>query len=228
MDENGKVKTDRALGLFSNEFRANLQRMTTTARKPRGEYAKTRARRQEIIDAAVEVFSSAGFHKGSLRDVADRVNLSQAGLLHHFPSKEHLLQAVLTWRDDESGVLLGQPLPAGLDLLRGLVALAEYNASTPELVELHVILSAEGTSADHPLHNYFVARYALVFDMVRKAFEQAEAQDQLKQGVDCASAARTVIALMDGLQVQWLLHRDEVDMAGDLQCYVQSLLTIEL
>jgi AcrR family transcriptional regulator len=202
--------------------------MTTTVRKPRGEYAKTRGRRQEILDAAIEVFSSAGFHKGSLRDVADRVGLSQAGLLHHFPSKEHLLQAVLTWRDDDARVRLGEPLPEGIDMLRGMVKLAQYNASTPELVELHVILSAEGTSADHPIHDYFVGRYALVFDMIRAAFEDAQARNQLQPGVDCASAARTLIALMDGLQVQWLLHRDEIDMAGDLRRYVQSLLTVEL
>ncbi len=200
----------------------------TTTRRPRGQYAKTPARRQEIVEAAVEVFSSSGFHKGSLRDVADKVGLSQAGLLHHFPSKEHLLQAVLTWRDDESGARLGQPMPQGVDLLRGLVELAEYNASTPELVELHVIVSAEGTSGDHPIHDYFVDRYASVFEMIRGAFAHAEAHGQLKPGIDCASAARTVIALMDGLQVQWLLHRDEVDMAGDLRRYLQSLLSVEL
>ena len=200
----------------------------TTTRRPRGQYAKTPARRQEIVEAAVEVFSSSGFHKGSLRDVADKVGLSQAGLLHHFPSKEHLLQAVLTWRDDESGARLGQPMPQGVDLLRGLVELAEYNASTPELVELHVIVSAEGTSGDHPIHDYFVDRYASVFEMIRGAFAHAEAHGQLKPGIDCASAARMVIALMDGLQVQWLLHRDEVDMAGDLRRYLQSLLSVEL
>jgi len=202
--------------------------MTTTVRKPRGEYAKTKARRQEIIDAAIEVFSASGFHKGSLRDVADRVGLSQAGLLHHFPSKEHLLQAVLTWRDDQARLRLGEPLPEGVDLLRGMIELAEYNASTPELVELHVILSAEGTSVDHPIHDYFVGRYALVFDMIRAAFEYAEVRGQLQPGVDSASASRTVIALMDGLQVQWLLHRDEVDMPGDLRRYLRSLLTVDL
>jgi AcrR family transcriptional regulator len=202
--------------------------MTSTARSPRGEYAKTRERRREILDAAVEVFSSAGFHKGSLRDVSERVGLSQAGLLHHYPSKELLLQAVLSWRDEEARARLGDPMPAGVGLLRDMVKLAEYNASTPELVELHVILSAEGTSADHPLHDYFVARYAFVFDMIRGAFEHAETHGQLQSGIDCASAARTVIALMDGLQVQWLLQRHNVDMAGDLHRYVQSLLAVEL
>ncbi len=199
-----------------------------TTRRPRGQYAKTASRRQEIVEAAIEVFSSSGFHKGSLRDVADKVGLSQAGLLHHFPSKEHLLQAVLAWRDDQARIRLGDPLPEGVALLRGLAELAEYNASTPELVELHVIVSAEGTSADHPIHGYFDERYAMIFEMVRAAFAHADARGQLKPGVDCAGAARTVIALMDGLQVQWLLHRDEVDMAGDLRRYIQSLLSIEL
>jgi AcrR family transcriptional regulator len=200
----------------------------TTIRKPRGQYAKTSQRRREIVEAAVEVFSSSGFHKGSLRDVADRVGLSQAGLLHHFPSKEHLLEAVLTWRDDDARARLGEPMPQGIDLLRGMVALARHNQRTPELVELHVILSAEGTSADHPLHDYFITRYLDVLNVMRRAFERAEALGQLKPGVDCSSAARTMIAVWDGLQVQWLLDRDQVDMARDLRRYIQSLLTVDL
>jgi AcrR family transcriptional regulator len=200
----------------------------TTAAKTRGEYAKTPERRQQIVDAAVEVFSAAGYRKGSLRDVAEKAGLSQAGLLHHFPSKEHLLKAVLSWRDGVSARLIGDPLPEGIDLLRGWVALAEYNARTPELVELHVIVSAEGTSEDHPLRDHFVERYTWVLGLVRQAFERAAAGGQLRDGVDCASAARTLIALMDGLQIQWLLDRDGVDMAADLRRYLQPLLTVEL
>jgi AcrR family transcriptional regulator len=160
--------------------------------------------------------------------VADKAGLSQAGLLHHFPSKERLLQAVLTWRDDESGARMGTPFPEGVELLRGFVELAEHNAGTPELVELHVVLSAEGTSEDHPLHEYFVTRYEVVYDLVRRALEKADAEGQVKPDVDLRSAARTIIALMDGLQVQWLLHRAQVDMAFDLRRYMQSLLTVEL
>ena len=194
----------------------------------RGEYAKTPERRQQIVDAAVEVFSSAGFHKGSIRDVAEKAGLSQAGLLHHYPSKEHLLEAVLTWRDSETRRLLGEPFPEGLDFLRGMVRAAEHNATTPELVELHVIVSAEGTSAEHPLRDYFVRRYASVVDLTRRAFERAATEGQVQPGVDCASAARTLVALMDGLQIQWLLDPDHVDMAGDLRRYLQPLLTVEL
>jgi AcrR family transcriptional regulator len=180
------------------------------------------------VDAAVEVFSSGGYRKGSLRDVADKVGLSQAGLLHHFPSKEHLLEAVLTWRDGVTATQMGEPLPQGVDFLRALVRAAEYNATTPELVEFHVIVSAEGTSADHPVRGYFVDRYASVLGLTRAAFERAADEGQLRPGTDCASAARTLIALMDGLQIQWLLDPEGVDMAGDMRRYLRSLLTVEL
>ena len=43
-----------------------------------------------------------------------------------------------------------------------------------------------------------------------------------------ASAAKTVIALLDGLQLQRLLHREGVDMAADLRRYLQLLLTEEI
>ena len=198
-----------------------------TTRRRRGEYAQTPARRQEIVNAGLAVFSSSGFQRGSLRDVAERAGLSQAGLLHHFPSKKHLLKAVLTWRDDEARRQLGEPVPDGLDLIRRLVA-RPATTHTQELVRLHVIVSAEGTFADHPIHGYVFERQASLFTMVRQAFERAAATGELRRDVDCAAAARTLIALMDGLQVQWLLHADGVDMTGDLRRCLQPLLTVDL
>ncbi len=202
--------------------------MTTSARKARGPYGKTAARRQEIVDAAVEVFGTVGYNKGSLREVAERVGISQAGLLHHFPSKEHVLEAVLTWRDDDARALMGDPFPTGVDLLRGLIELARINEGRPQLIELHVIVSGEGTSAEHPLHDYFVRRYEYVFELFKGAFDEAAARGELRPGVDSAVSSRAVIALLDGLQLQWLLHRDQVDMAAELRRYLQLLVTVEI
>ena len=202
--------------------------MTTSARKPRGPYGKTAARRQEIVDAAVEVFGTVGYNKGSIREVAERVGISQAGLLHHFPSKEHVLEAVLTWRDDDARKLMGDPFPTGVDLLRGIVELARINAERPQLIELHVIVSGEGTSAEHPLHDYFVRRYEYVFELFKGAFDEAAERGELRPGVDSAVSSRAVIALLDGLQLQWLLHRDQVDMAAELRRYLQLLVTVEI
>ncbi len=93
---------------------------------------------------------------------------------------------------------------------------------------MHVIVSAEGSVADHPVHGYVLERHASVLEMVRRAFERAAAHGELRRDVDCASAARTLMALMDGLQVQWLLHPDAVDIAGDLRRCLQPWLTVDL
>jgi AcrR family transcriptional regulator len=197
-------------------------------RHRRGEYAKSASRRQEIVAAALQVFSGVGFHKGSIRDVANRVGLSQAGLLHHYPSKQLLLEAVLDWRDQDALARMGDEPPQGLELLKALIRLAEHNRTTPQLVELHVTVSAEGAVQDGPVHEYFVRRYGAVREMVTEAFEEAAEHGQLHPGVDCGSAARTLIALMDGLQAQWLMDPDALDMAEDMRSYLRPLVAVEL
>lgn len=201
--------------------------MTVTG-KPRGTYAKTAARRREILEAGIEVFSSNGFRSGSIREIAERVGMSQAGLLHHFSNKNELLAGVLELRDDQSRTLTNMDNPDGLEQIRGLVSLVGYNASVPGLVELHCILSAEATSADHPAHQYFINRYKWVVGFTTAAFENMKREGRLTGGVDPASAARSLVALMDGLQVQWLLDKDSIDMAEETRRYVQSLLTVPL
>src|SRR3954449_3709684 len=89
----------------------------------RGPYAKTAARQQEILDTALEVFAQQGFRGASLREIAERVGLSQAGVLHHFDSKEALLAAVLEQRDSQNNALFAADLAAHgvLEALRDAV-----------------------------------------------------------------------------------------------------------
>jgi AcrR family transcriptional regulator len=200
----------------------------TAIRTPRGEYAKTADRRREILDAAVEVFSASGFRNGSLRDVARRVGLSQAGILHHFPSKSALLSAVLERRDEQTLEAANRNTPHGIELFRAMRGVVEENAATRALVELHVLISAESTSSDHPANEYFLRRYRSVVETVRVALDEAAEAGHLRPGVDPAAAARMYIALLDGLQVQWLLDPDAVDMADVVQQFTHMVFAVEL
>ncbi|WP_439590821.1 TetR/AcrR family transcriptional regulator [Microbacterium sp.] len=190
---------------------------TMSTRRPRGEYAKTAAKRTAILDAALEVFSESGYRSGSLRDVAARVGMSEAGLLHHFPNKSALLQAVLDHRDDLSRDVVDFTLEDGVESLRQLVMLARHNASVPGVVELYTTLSAEATSPAHPAHEYFKARYVFVRDSIKDAFDRIAAAGRLQSGIDTYRASVATVALMDGLQVQWLLDPASTDMAVALE-----------
>ncbi|PXA70050.1 TetR/AcrR family transcriptional regulator [Cryobacterium arcticum] len=200
-----------------------------TARKPRGAYAKTAGRRREILEAGMDVFATNGFRSGSIREIAEVVGMSQAGLLHHFSNKNELLAGVLELRDDRATEYVDTSAPASIETIRGFVRLIDYNAhQVPGLVELHCVLSAEATSPEHPAHDYFVRRYDWVLSFLTAAFETMRADGQLAAGIDPASAARGMIAMSDGLQVQWLLNRDALDMAEEMRNYLRPLLTVEL
>jgi AcrR family transcriptional regulator len=199
------------------------------SRGRRGPYAKSKQTRQDILDCALRVFAESGYRSGSLREVAEQVGMSEAGLLHHFASKKALLRAVLERRDEQTRAQFdfdGTDDPR--QILRATIALVQYNASTPGVVELFCTLSAEATAPSHPAHQYFVDRYADTTAVYRDVFEHLGMRGELREGVDPAGAARGVIALMDGLQIQWLLDRDSVDMAADVRTYLASLVVGEI
>lgn len=51
--------------------------------------------RETIRDVALELFSTNGYEKTSLREIAERVGVTKASLYYHFPSKQALLAAIV-------------------------------------------------------------------------------------------------------------------------------------
>ncbi|MEU0740794.1 TetR/AcrR family transcriptional regulator [Streptomyces sp. NPDC006134] len=177
---------------------------------------RTRAR---ILDSAAELFSRSGFNAVSLRDIAAHAGLTHAGLLHHFPGKESLLVEVLGRRDRTDAesvfpgiVRPGTPEPGPDERLRRLIALVARNSATPGLVALYTKLSAEATDPGHPAHHYFKERYRILREEVTVLVAALQAEAGPPVAGDPAVTARQLLALMDGLQTQWLLEPDAVPM----------------
>ncbi len=193
-----------------------------------GGYARGRATREDILDAATQLFGEVGYRTASLREVASRVGISHPGLLHHFPSKAALLEAVLARRDEVDEALFAADLEAGLDYVEALARIVERNAGRAGIVELFAALSAEATAADHPAHAYVQDRYRRVVERSEAEFAQWRAQGRLRAGIDPRTAARLTVAAMDGMQIQWLLAADtpgdRPDMAAALRALVTTLL----
>jgi AcrR family transcriptional regulator len=193
-----------------------------------GGYLKGRIRREDILTAAIAVYAEAGYHGSSLREIAKRAGITHAGLLYYFPTKEALLAAVLERRDAEDSEREQLAVPPGLDFLRHLVALMEYNTRHPGIVDLYARLAAEAVPADHPAHDYFERHYRTARDAAVESFRVLAGRGELRDGIDPELAALGFVALMDGLQVQWLTMPDQVDLVGTLRFYLRSLLSVPL
>ncbi|MER7787015.1 TetR/AcrR family transcriptional regulator [Streptomyces sp. NPDC097640] len=176
-------------------------------------YAKGRARRQEILRTAHRAFADQGFRATSMREIAEAVGLSQAGLLHYFRSKDDLLAEVLRLRDEETYAFnqrFGRE--TGMAALRRLVDLVELNARQAGLVRLYTVLSGESVGAGHPAQPYFISRYTELRERVAGYLRGARAEGLIREDVDVVQAATSILAVMDGLQLQWLLDPASVDM----------------
>ncbi|MEI4274023.1 TetR/AcrR family transcriptional regulator [Klenkia sp. LSe6-5] len=174
-------------------------------------------RRQQILTAAAQAFAETGFHGTSLADVATRVGVSQPGLLHHFPSKQALILAVLEERDAEDARYLDEVFQqADPSVVDWLVVLCAKNAQRPELVQLYTVAAAESLDPAHPAHEFFQRRYQRIRQVLAARIEL----DQQKGLIDPVHVpedlASELVALMDGLQLQWLM-RPPVDMCGLLR-----------
>ena len=109
---------------------------------------------EHIVDRAAALFARHGFSQTSVQSVADAVGLSKTGLLHHFPSKQRLWDAVL----EQASSLGQQACDAVADLPLGRVrdrraveVLADIALSHPGLVALLLAPATRGedeTSTD--------------------------------------------------------------------------------
>jgi AcrR family transcriptional regulator len=181
-------------------------------RQPRGD-----RRRQQILDAAVELFASKGYRGTGVAALAERVGMTATGMLYYFGSKERLLQEVVAERDRRDVLDLSS---LSLSSFRGL---GRHNAETAILTRLYVVLGAESLDTDDPLHEFFVERYETARALVRSVLEHERDQGHLRSDIDVEQTALEVIAMLMGLEIQWLLDPATVDLAQAMETYFDRL-----
>lgn len=190
------------------------------AEEVRRGYAKGRLKREEILDAATAIIGEVGYRSASLREISARVGISHPGLLHHFSSKEALLSALLARRDDRDTAWFLERLDSGATFFQTLLTLLDQAPDRADLVELNSQLAAEATFHGHPAHAFFRDRYAQITGVVREALAELESKGELHPGLDLELVARTVLALVDGANLQWLYARDGADVTAGLRHYL--------
>ncbi|MFE6234378.1 TetR family transcriptional regulator [Cellulosimicrobium sp. NPDC057862] len=193
---------------------------------PPGSRGRGGRRRQEILDVAAAAFATRGYHGASLAEIADEVGISAPAILHHFRTKEGLLTALLHARDaedvaDDAGAA---HRPHGLAYLDHLVDTVARNVARPGITQLYAVLSAESVTDGHPAQQWFRDRYVGLRALVERALEEALDRGEVPVGTDVEQTAAAIVAVMDGLQVQWLLDPDRVDMVAVTRRTIDALL----
>mgnify|MGYP001310507421 CR=1 FL=1 len=150
-----------------------------------------------LLDAAEEVIQGEGLGRLRLEAVARRAGMSKGGLLHHFPSKDALVDALMArrtreWRAEVEAAIAAQP-PGPGRVPRAILALC---------------LSSAAEWSEARRRSCQVCLTALVHDPQRvepmralnRELQARLAADRLPPGVGDA-----VLLAVDGLWFGWLL-----------------------
>lgn len=196
--------------------------MTDTA--PARKVTKGERTKERILQAALELFSEQGFTTTSVRDIAARAEITHVGLMHHFPSKDDMLVRILEYREQHDEANAKQFADYGVDrLFAWVLDIVETNAAHPDRVRLYVKLSAEATDEDHPAREYFARRYSRILNAMERSFAEHFEITPPSFEITPRAAAESLIAVMDGLQIQWLLFDGAVDMPARVRSHLAGL-----
>jgi AcrR family transcriptional regulator len=194
-----------------------------SAEGARSNSERTEAARERVLQAAFRALAANGYSSSSLASIAADAGLTTAGLLHHFPSKNELLIAVLAERDRLDGARFQLRGARGLAALDGLQELVAHNARNLELVRAFTVLLGESAAEGHPARRWAQERYPRRRANLAAALRAGVESGEIRGDVDDAAVAAHIIAMMDGLQVQWVLDPDNVDISGLFAHYLDGV-----
>jgi AcrR family transcriptional regulator len=186
--------------------------------------------RDQLLQGAIECLRTKGYARTTARDIAAAANANLASIGYHFGSKEALLNEAITrtceeWttRLGEAAFSSGSELPLEQMTASWVAMLNSFEELRPVLIGLVEAVGQSAWSDDlrQELAAHYKASREQVASMVRASLGK-EAEDA---GTDANVVASFLIAVCDGLVLQWLLDPDATPTGDQLISSLGSALT---
>lgn len=162
---------------------------------------KRDARRQEIINVAIDIFYEYGYHKASMRDIARKVGVTQASLYYHFRNKEEICYTIVNQASNDLLLTLKSilrqkkdPIENLKDIIIGQILMMKTRRKEVKiLIEDKKFLSAE-------LNKLIKEQEKTTFDLFKANMEELQREGKLRE-FDLTTATFGIFGM-----INWLYH----------------------
>jgi len=186
------------------------------------------ARRQSIVEAACDVFSTKGITAATMADVASRAGISPGAIYRYFASKDELARLCMSDADQLIKSRWIAPLAPGEDPLQGIMELsrltfaflgtpAEYANTILMLEGILAAVRGDDRGTVHPIHE----ENAAVVAGVREHFAAAKEKGELPADLDPRLFAEAMMSFYLGSCITRLL-----DPSADTSGHLDQLLRL--
>lgn len=175
-------------------------------------------RRDRILDAALRVFSSRGYHAASVDEIAAEAQTSKGGVYFHFPGKHALFLALLEWAHRELRRRIDDAVTTAPDpLAKADAALRAVMRSFARHRRLARIFMVDALGAGPEFHQRVLAIHEEFIGLVQELLEEARVAGSVAPDVDTALAARAWFGAVNSIVLGWLLAKSPASLESAYQ-----------
>lgn len=140
-------------------------------------------RRQEIINAALELFVSKGYSATKVTDIAKRANMSTGLMFHYFESKESLYEELIRMGLEGTSYPGAQKCEHAIDyFVKFTEELFEYMKKQPIVAKIFVLMAEAGRSEATPEHIREIAMKVNTIEQFVPIIQWGQQEGTIKEG----------------------------------------------
>jgi AcrR family transcriptional regulator len=189
-------------------------------------------RRRQIIETAVEIIATQGFHQATIGNIAKAAGISKGVIGYYFTNKDELVRETTAYLLDEMSRFISSHVDREHTVLEKLksyiTASLEFVRQNREkfLASTDLMTSLGLTCAQGPFgaDTYVHCRAA-----IERILEQGQERREFPS-LDTVNLAAIIQGAIDGLSLQWVADPERVDfdrsretLLNILETYVQSI-----
>ncbi|PFG16003.1 TetR family transcriptional regulator [Propionicimonas paludicola] len=187
-------------------------------RKVRGEL-----RRDRILQVATVHFGRRGYGGARLVDIAAEAGVTDAGLLHHFPTKKALFEAVVARRDSTYAGMWDPANVTARQMFDAYIEAVRIAAADRDLTRFRGTLSAAAQLEGHPAEGYLAGKLEQALAGLVPFLEACRDRGELRADLDPTQVVLEVLAMNSGLRELWLQLPEKVDYPTALATAVNGI-----
>ena len=168
-------------------------------------------KRRIILEAAVRVFASQGFHTCRVSDIADEAGVAYGLVYHYFSSKEEILDTLFLERWDVMLEAISEVDASSRSPREKLQAIAGFIVESyrhdPELMKVIIV---EVTRAANTFGRTHLAKIREAYSQIAGIVARAQAAGVFREQISPEFAALAFYGLIEQVLTGWIFESDSV------------------
>jgi AcrR family transcriptional regulator len=162
----------------------------------------------QIVQAGVRLFARQGYHKTTIADLAQAIGLTTGAILHHFPTKDAILDAVVDWVKrgiHDYADIANRAQHGSIDVVEEVVrTMCNHFHRSSEATICLAALATEFAGSNHPMETKLKGIYDVFVESFARILQNNDGVTNPR------AAAITFLSAAQGIAVQALLREGEL------------------